>query len=145
VRGLSPLLQRCPTSTLGSKSSDSFPRSSTGVGISGDEINYRGVNLPLPQPFLIRPCGLILSIRRCAEAIYHPSTLSILGDGGMLGGAFSGVKRTNHPCTNGFRGQSVAIFYGIQRVRPTSSAKMRTRTHHAVDLQMVRTSSHKTP
>jgi len=84
------------------------------VGILGDEINYRGVNLPLLQPFLIRPCDLTLSIRRCAEAIYHPSALSILGDGGMLGGAFSGVKRTNHPCTNGFRGQSVAIFYGIR-------------------------------
>ena len=85
------------------------------MGISGDEINYRGVNLPLPQPFLIRPRDLILSIRRCAEAIYHPSALSILGDGGMLGGAFSGVRCTNHPCTNGFRGQSVAIFYGTRR------------------------------
>jgi len=30
-----------------------------GVDISGDEIYYRGVNLPLPQPFLIRPCDLI--------------------------------------------------------------------------------------
>ena len=85
------------------------------MDISGDEIYYRGVNLPLPQPFLIRPCDLILSIRRCAEAIYHPFALSILGDGGMLGGAFSGIRRTNYPCTNGFRGHSVAIFYGIRQ------------------------------
>ena len=85
------------------------------MGISGNEINYRGVSLPLPQPFLIRPCDLILSIRCCAEAIYHPSALSILRDGGMPGGTFSGIRRTNHPCTNGFRGQSVAILYGIWR------------------------------
>jgi len=30
---------------------DPSPRLSTGVGISGDEINYRGADLPLPKPF----------------------------------------------------------------------------------------------
>ena len=29
------------------------------MGISGNEINYRGVDIPLPQPFLIRPCDFI--------------------------------------------------------------------------------------
>jgi hypothetical protein len=47
-----PLIQRCPTSTLGSnKYSDLFPHSSTGgVGISSDEMK-RGADLPLPNPF----------------------------------------------------------------------------------------------
>ena len=84
------------------------------MGILGNEVNYRGADLPLPKSFLICPCDLILSICCCTEAIYYPSALSLLGDGGMLGSAFSGVRRTNHPCTNGFRGQSVAIFDGIQ-------------------------------
>jgi len=51
ARGLSPLLQRCPTLTLGSKNySDSFPCLSTGVGISSGEMT-RGEDLPLPNPF----------------------------------------------------------------------------------------------
>ncbi len=49
---------------------------STGVGILGNEVNYRGADLPLPKYFLIRPCDLILLICCCTEAIYHPSALS---------------------------------------------------------------------
>jgi hypothetical protein len=52
---------------------DPLPRSLTGVGISGDEINYRGADLPLPKPSLIHPCDFIpIAICHCTEAIYHP-------------------------------------------------------------------------
>ena len=90
--------------------SDSSPRSSTGVGISSDEMTRGVCRLTPPKPFLFFPCDF-LSYRdsSCPEAIYHRTALSILGDGGMPGGAFSGARRTNHRCTDRFRGQSVAI------------------------------------
>ena len=130
TRGLLPLIQRCPTSTLGSnKYSDLFPHSSTGgVGISSDEMK-RGADLPLPNPFqfvrvidltsqfvvvpkksitlppyrssgtvacpaapsLVPDAPIIQTPTRCTQEIYHPSALSVLRDGSMPGGAFSGA------------------------------------------------------
>ncbi len=64
ARCLLPLLPGCPTSTLGSKSSDLFPRSSTGVGISSDEI-IRGCRLTPPKPFqFIHVISFRIVIRR---------------------------------------------------------------------------------
>jgi hypothetical protein len=52
---------------------DPSPRSSTGVGILGDAINYRGQTYPSQTPFNC-PCDFIpITIARCIKAIYHPS------------------------------------------------------------------------
>ena len=88
-----------------SRCCDPLPSLSTGVGISGDEINYRGADLPLPKPFFQFVCVISLLPQFVVAAPKQFITLLlILGDGGMPGGAFSGTR-----CTKAFVHQPVSM------------------------------------
>jgi hypothetical protein len=103
VRGLSPLLQQCPTLTLGWV-----------LAVIRRWNKLQGCRLTPPKTLTI--VHVISFLSRFVFAPKQSITLpSILGDGGMPGGAFSGIRCTNHPCTDRFRGKSVDIFYGIQQ------------------------------
>ena len=67
---------------------DPSPCLSTGVGISGNVINYRGCRLTPPKPFLLFHVITFLSQSVIAPG-QHPSTDPILGDSGMPGGVIS--------------------------------------------------------
>ena len=82
MRGLLPLIQRCPTSTLWSKKySDLCPHLSTGVGILSNEMK-RGADLPLPNPF-----QFVRVIDLTSHAFATSTAATTIGDGGKPRGS----------------------------------------------------------